>query len=79
MKSVAILLTVPMQPFQIKTISLRQCVNCRTTWAGERDTIEPGSQINIMYVRVAYCPACRDDFVEEQAKGSYERRGKRIK
>lgn len=80
MKGVGIPSTVPMQPFQIKTIALRQCSTCRTTWSSERETLEPGDQINIVIVKIAYCPVCAEDFAQQEGRPTYQRRtGKRIR
>ena len=76
--------TVPMQPFPIKTISLRQCRRCKTTWSSEHEQLEPGDQINIAFVKIAYCPSCAEGFSEETDRPTYEQRsgkrtGKRIR
>lgn len=68
-----------MPPFPIKTISLRQCNRCKTTWSSERERLEPGDQINIVMVKITYCPACAEDFAAEIDRPMYERTGKRIK
>lgn len=67
-------------PWPIKTLSIRQCRRCKTTWSSEREKLEPGDQINIVPVTIAYCPACSEDFAEETDRPTYERRtNKRIR
>ncbi len=69
-----------MQPFQIKTITLRRCRRCRETWNTEREELEPGDKINIVIVGIAYCPACAQSFAAETDEPRYERRtNKRIR
>lgn len=49
-------------------------------WSSEREQLEPGDQINIVMVKIAYCPHCAEDFAEETDRPTYERRsGKRIR
>ncbi len=67
------------QPYQIKTIPLRKCRRCGNTWSSEHDKLEPGDQINIVIVKIAYCPSCSDSFAEETDRPTYRREGKRIK
>lgn len=62
-----------MQSFPIKTITLRQCRRCKTTWNSEREKLEPGDQINIAIIRIAYCPSCADDFAAEIDQPTYDR------
>ena len=42
--------------------------------------MEPGDQINIVPVKIAYCPSCSESFAAELDRPTYERHdGKRIK
>jgi len=66
-----------MQPFQIKTLMLRECRRCKTTWSSEREQLEPGDQINIEKVFIAYCPSCADSFAEELDRPTYQRQTKK--
>lgn len=69
-----------MQPFQIKTITLKECRRCKTTWNSEREQLDPGDQINIMKVFIAYCPSCAESFAAESDRPTYQRRpNKRIR
>ena len=69
-----------LENWPIKTISLKQCRRCKTTWSSEREKLEPGDQINIVPITIAYCPACADGFAEEIDRPTYERRtNKRIR
>ena len=69
-----------MANFPIKTISLRQCRRCNETWNSESEKLEPGDKINIVIVKIAYCPACAEDFSAEIDRPTYRREsGKRIR
>ena len=61
----------------IKTIALRECRRCKTKWSSDREKLEPGDQINIMIVSIAYCPACAEDFGSEIDRPTYRRAEKR--
>ena len=72
------------EPFQVKTIIIKECYNCRSTWVSEKVTLEAGDNVNLTgKIRIAYCPACADDFAPEaqrsvyDGRSAYERRGKR--
>jgi hypothetical protein len=57
----------------IKTIAFRQCSRCRTMWNSEHEKLEPGDQINITMIKIAYCPTCADDFAAEIDQPGYKR------
>lgn len=65
--------------YQIKTIPLRKCRRCATTWSSEHEKLEPGDQVHIVIFTIAYCPSCADDFAEETDRPTYRRAGKRIR
>lgn len=68
-----------MQPFPIKTITLRFCRRCKTTWSDERVQLEQADQVNIVKVTIAYCPVCAEDFSKETDRPTYRRGGKRLR
>lgn len=73
-------LDVLVMTWQIKTITLKQCRRCTTTWSGESENIASGDQINVVTVKIAYCPSCADDFAKETDRPTYRRDiNKRIK
>jgi len=68
-----------MQNFQIKTIQIRDCRRCKTTWAAEAITLEVEDQVNFVRVTIAHCPACSESFAAEIDRPTYRRTGKRVK
>lgn len=63
-----------MQPYQTKTLALRECRRCKTTWSDERAMIEIGDHIDIIKVKIAYCPACAEGYGAKSERPTYERR-----
>jgi len=79
-KNVTTQSAVQMQEFLIKTILLRKCRRCQTMWSGDHEQLEPGDQVNIVIVKIAYCLSCAESFAEETDRPTYERRsGKHIR
>lgn len=59
--------------FNIKTIALKQCVRCGSSWSTERIALEPHDKVEIVTVRIAYCPACSEGFAAEIDRPGYEK------
>jgi len=68
-----------MQPFPIKTITLKSCRSCGTTWSGENVELNVHDQINLVTVTIAYCPVCADEIAKETDRPTYRRVGKKVK
>ena len=78
-RDAAIQLAVNMQPFPIKTLAVKVCRRCKTTWCDETVKLEAHDQINLTKVTIAYCPVCADSMAAETDRPTYRREGKRIK
>ncbi len=65
--------------FQIKTISIKECGYCQSKWSGEKITLNLHDKIDFIVVKIAYCPACAEDFASEIDRPTYRREGKRIR
>jgi len=64
---------------RVVTISIKECSRCGQIWSADRITIEPHDKLNVMKVRIAYCPECAEGFASETDRFGYRRTGKRIK
>lgn len=65
--------------FTTKTVHIRQCRRCKSTWTGERIELEIQERIEFVTVIVAHCPACSDNFAKEIDRPTYNRTGKKLR
>lgn len=68
-----------MNDFVIKTITIKDCSRCGSSWSTERVAIEPHEKINFVRVKIAYCPVCVGSFAAEVDRPTYERGKRKIK
>lgn len=68
-----------MLEFVTKTVHIRQCRRCKSTWTGERIDLEVQERIEFITVTVAHCPVCSEKFSAEIDRPSYNKTGKRIR
>lgn len=64
--------------FVTKTIHLRKCRRCQSTWAAEHIELNVEDKIEFIMVTVAHCPVCSQGFAAEIDRPSYQRVGKKI-
>ncbi len=68
-----------MQKFSSKTLEIRKCRRCNTTWSAEDITLSVQDKLEILTITIAHCPVCSDSFASEIDRPTYKRTGKRIK
>ena len=63
---------------QFKSLQIRECRRCGSIWNTERIILEINDKIDLIKIKIAYCPACADSFASEVDRPTYHRTGKKI-